>query len=223
MVVVVLGVVAGAAGQSKANLVINGDFETGNLSGWTKFTTANGSTGIGLPNVLPFNVNGSETSKAARFEVGEVTYSGLYQGGGLSQDFLFGGGTLDLSADVAAQGNGGTNASGGRFELLLNNVVLSTFQVDSISGTAPVRGQLSARQTGLAAGSYTLGIRITRPFRNGSAPGQTPYQFVDNVTAVNATVVAAAVVPEPSTVAGGLLGTGLTGFWWAWRRKRRVA
>jgi hypothetical protein len=210
MVAAVLGVVAGAAAPARANLLINGDFETGNLSGWTPFTTANGNNGIGLPDVVPFDTTGGGTSNSARFEVGQVNFNpGVFEGGGISQVFAFGGGTLNLSADVAALGF--ANQSGGRFELLLNNAVLSTFQVNVINAGQTIRGQLSATESGLAAGSYTLAIRITRPFTNGAARDVTPYQFVDNVNAV--------AVPEPATLTGAGVAA-LFGLTYAWRRRR---
>jgi hypothetical protein len=215
---VLLAFVVGTTGQARAGLLINGDFETGNLSGWSVFTTSNGNNGAGLPNVVPFDTTGSGASNAAQFVVGEATFTGVYEGGGISQTFSFGGGTLDLSADVAAycnyQGNS-FNASGGRFELLLNNIVVSTFEVDQIALGQTIRGQLSATETGLAAGSYTLAVRITRPYLNGI--GVTPYEYVDNVNAADPP----AVVPEPSTLSGAGIAVflSLTCAWRRWRAK----
>ena len=56
---------------ANADLISNGDFSTG-LTGWTVFTTANGTTGAGLPDVVSFNTTGSGASNSAQFNVGEV-------------------------------------------------------------------------------------------------------------------------------------------------------
>src|SRR5271154_4151690 len=68
-----------------ADTITKGNFDTGNLEGWTTFTTANGSVGAGLPNVTPFNTTGSGISDAAHFNVGEVNFDFTQQGGGLFQ------------------------------------------------------------------------------------------------------------------------------------------
>jgi len=63
---------------SGAPILLNGDFETGDLTGWTTFLTPNGSIGStnGVPDVVPFDVTGGGTpSDAAQFEVGELAFS----------------------------------------------------------------------------------------------------------------------------------------------------
>jgi hypothetical protein len=62
--------------------VVNGDFETGDLTGWTTFTTANGT--IGTPAVVSFDTTGTGASNAAKFNVGrQVLGSGAPEGGGI--------------------------------------------------------------------------------------------------------------------------------------------
>ena len=43
------GLLLGGLLYAQVNLFGNGDFETGDLSGWTQFTTANGTMGSGYP------------------------------------------------------------------------------------------------------------------------------------------------------------------------------
>ena len=82
-----------------ATLLTNGDFETGNLNGWTTFTTTNGT--IGTPSVTSFDVTGAGASLAAGFNVGNVQNPGN-NGGGIFQTFNFGGGSLSVSVDIAS-------------------------------------------------------------------------------------------------------------------------
>lgn len=194
---------------ASGGVLVNGDFETGDLTGWTVFTTSsNGTNGAGLPDVVPFDVTGGGASNAAQFEVGQITFdSGVQEGGGLLQVFHWSGGTARLSVDVAASqpfppGNG----SGGVFSLLLDGVVLDTFTVGDINAGEVFRSKLAATVVNLAAGDHEFKILITRPF--GSTSSLTPFQYIDN----------AAVVPEPSTlVLAGLGGLGLVGM--AMRRR----
>jgi hypothetical protein len=123
-------------------------------------------------------VTGSGTSLAAHFKVGEVSFNGLYEGGGISQAFA--GVPQTLSADVAAQGEPVfTNGECGRFELMLDGVTVASHTFGSCAANAIVRWHLSAviPTGGAANGPHTVAIRITRPFTTGS----TPEQYVDNV------------------------------------------
>ncbi len=88
-----LALVLGAAGTVDANLLTNGDFQTGSLAPWTAFTTGNGTNGAGFPNVVSFDTTGSGASLAAQFQVGEVTFTGAQEGGGIFQSLTLAGGT----------------------------------------------------------------------------------------------------------------------------------
>ena len=81
--------------------VPNGDFETGDLTGWTTFTTASGT--IGTPAVVSFDTTGTGASNAAKFNVGQRRrLAGIPQGGGIYQSVNTAAGEFDVSADVAA-------------------------------------------------------------------------------------------------------------------------
>src|SRR5947209_1779444 len=93
----------GAARTCEAELLPNGSFQSGDLTGWAVFTTLDGTNGPGLPVVTSFDVTGLGAQNAANFQVGSTAdFPFLGDGGGLSQDFRTLGGTLELSADVAA-------------------------------------------------------------------------------------------------------------------------
>src|ERR1051325_10193649 len=71
--------------------VTNGNFSTGDLSGWNIFTTSNGTANAGVsPDIQSFDVTGSGVSLAARFNVGQVQPGINYEGGGIYQDIIFG-------------------------------------------------------------------------------------------------------------------------------------
>jgi hypothetical protein len=191
------------ANPARAVSLINGDFETGDLTGWTVFTTTNGDNGSGLPNVTSFNTTGSGASRSARFEVGQVSGSGspTPAGGGISQNVTLSNGILNLAVDVAAF-SPGNNASGGIFTLLLNGAALNTFNTGAVNFNTTTRNNLTASTT-VSGGVYSIGIQITRPY--GSGTGNTPYQYVDNF-AISGSAANSAAVPEPFTVIGSLIG-----------------
>ena len=117
-------------GQAQGAL-INGDFETGDLTGWTAFTTSGGTTGAGLPDVGPFDTNNDGTAtNSARFNVGRAigTGVGAREGGGIYQNVnILTGGSYSLRADVASFDNMNTsNLDGGLFELLFDGTVLDS-------------------------------------------------------------------------------------------------
>jgi hypothetical protein len=203
------GIAAGSALVPTANaaIVTNGDFATGDFTGWTLFTTPNGSlgpSGSGLPAVTSFNVTGSGAQNAATFEVGQVVFDGTQQGGGITQMVTLPGGSISFSADVASLGDttvNAVNSEGGVFKVLLDGVTEDTLDIGPINPNAVIRDILSFTTTE-SAGAHTLEILITRPFTNPS-PGDTPDQFITNIEI-------AAAVPEPASLA--LLAAGLLGF-----------
>jgi hypothetical protein len=171
-----------AVGVASAAPVANGDFETGDLTGWTTFTTANGT--IGTPAVVPFDTTGTGASNAAQFGVGQVVFTpGVQEGGGIYQSVSTAAGLFDASADVAARAPVANNSCG-LFELLVDGVVVASHNTFSLDFTlcpanTTVRSTLSAAGLALSAGSHEIRIRITRPFITSA---QTPLEYVDNVS-----------------------------------------
>ena len=102
---------------------INGDFQTGDLTGWTTYLTSNGMSGAGNPFVALVDTTGSGTSLAVFFEVGEAVSDGTQQGGGLSQNLFLAAGNYVVTASIATQEHGfGTSWPGTLFSLLVDGV-----------------------------------------------------------------------------------------------------
>lgn len=188
--------------QSQAVLV-NSDFETGTLEGWTVFTTANGTLGADYPAVTYFDTNNDGVdSLAATFNVGQLSIGGAPGGGGISQSVMMGAGSYSLSADIAMVDVGGSsNADGGLFELLFDGTVVDSWDFGAATLNVPEYQMLSSFDV-TTAGMHEVAIRMTRNYL--SDVSVTPFQYIDNVNLISASV------PEPSTVA--LLGLGLLGF-----------
>jgi hypothetical protein len=181
--------------------LLNADFSGG--PGWTGATTSNGTLGPPpLPITELFDVDGDSTSSlAAKFQVGEVIYTNLEEGGGIFQDFVSGAGTLSMAADIAVYNPYVlTNLSGGRFWLGLDGVVVDTFDFGDIAALATERAVLSALVP-VSAGTHQIQIKITRTFLANTF---TPFQYIDDVSLD----LQEATVPEPATsilLGGGLL------------------
>ena len=77
-----------AAGVARADAsIVNSDFETGDLAGWTQLTTTNGAMAGGSFLTVFFAVLQGTVSRAVQFVVGQDGTSGLGQeGGGIFQD-----------------------------------------------------------------------------------------------------------------------------------------
>jgi len=178
---------------------INGDFQTGDLTGWTQFTTANGSIGqpLGYPNVVLFNTNGSGDSLAAHFNVGEVVLTVLQEGGGIGQFVNLSAGSHVLTADIASVDDPeGPNAAAGLFTLLVNGTAAGSTDLGPFSMvTQTLRGALNVSFSVPTDGSYDLQIEITRPFLGGSSDLMTPQQYLDNVHVTGSVIT----TPEPSS------------------------
>jgi len=197
------------AGSASANLLVNGSFQDGNFNGWTLGTTPNGTPGQGYPVVTAWPVN--PAINAAKYEVGEVAFTGTYEGATISQMFTSGGGMTTLSVDWAAMGDGThNNAEGGLFELILDGNILASHDVGNILATQLVNGTLSDTLN-LTPGQHTFEVDILRNFL--ANPGNTPYQYITNADVEGS----GATTPEPGTLV--MLGSGVIGMAGLLRRK----
>jgi len=174
---------------AQADVITNGDFETGDLSGWTVRPTANGQSPT--QDVIMYDIDGPGPlgdSLAARFRVGEIQHIPQWEGIELVQDVSLAGGTpYAFDADVSAWNNqSGGNFDGGRFELILDGGVLDMWNAGFINPGERLYGHVSATYTPGASGTYEIGLRITRPW----TPPSGIYQLVDNFTGI----------PEPATL-----------------------
>ena len=182
--------------------LVNPGFEAG-LSGWTVFTTANGSVGpAALPTTVAASINGKPVSKAAVFSAGQVTLTaGVEEGGGVFQWFDAPAGTVTVSADVAGLFYVPSDSAlpdSARFWLIVDGQIVSRLdlgrlrtwpypQFCQIPGNPPcswLPGTASAVITGSASigpGPHYVMIAITRVY--GSDPAAPPafYQFLDNL------------------------------------------
>lgn len=209
-------------------VVTNGNFN-GGLTGWTSFTTANGTIAElpsqpGLPapqsaSVVSFDVKGNGASNTLFLNAGKINgpyNSNPQEGGGVTQSFTTAGGTASFSADVAAlyTRTSATFAGLGLMSVLLDGVVMDTYDFGGTDGgPVTLRGTLDFT-TVLTAGTHILTLEATRTF----APGRgVTSQYFDNVS-----LDVTAAVPEPSTWAMMILGFAGVGFM-AYRRKSKSA
>jgi hypothetical protein len=171
-----LGGVLHAEGVS----LTNGDFETGDLSGWTSFTTPNGTLGSGFPKVVLFDTNGDgKLTYSAQFSVGQLPGNTGYQGGGISQSVYMAKGGHNMTVDMIAARNDSVlgNGEGGRFEILLDGVVVDSYDFGFVAANTTKRYKLASTVVIDTDGNHELSIRITRPA--SEAPDLT--QLIDNV------------------------------------------
>jgi len=188
--IVVGATLAFVAPASSANLVQNGDFETGNLTYWTM--TGNFITGYNEVRNTPIDGGGPYPGSSYFLVLGNFPGTGANAGiAGVSQTLsTVSGQTYDLSL---AWTDSGTNTPGNQlFQVLWNNV-----PVDNIDGeTASTSYQiLSFLVTGTGSDTLTL-----------QGYSFNAYNDIDNVS------VEASVIPLPSTwtmLIAGFVGLGL--------------
>jgi len=157
----------------------NGDFETGDLTGWTTFTTTNGT--LGSAQVASFDTNGDGTATySAQFSVGQASPEGLTRrGGGIVQNFHLAEGEYEVSADIAVvfgTPDQGIRTDGGLFELLVDGAVVADHDFGQIEVNTTKRSLIACFP--LDGGYHDIAIRITR----SGTPAQALYQYVDNVS-----------------------------------------
>lgn len=192
-------VLVGTRGTANAQL-INGDFETGNLSGWTFISTSNGVSA--LTEVGLFDTAGTGTpSDSAIFEVGEGHLvglgGGLGEGAGLSQNvLLLHSGQLNIFLNIAASSEG-NNRDAGTFELFLDGNVVANHAFGEIGMDQTLRSTLSYSGP-VTVGAHNIAIEMLRGYE--AQTPETPFQYLDNVT------LSVTPSPEPSVSALAILG-----------------
>jgi hypothetical protein len=194
-------------GTTTAPEIANGDFSSGDLTGWEIVVTPNGSQFGGFPRVESFDVDGDGTSSLAfRTGVGQQSIDfDNPAGAGVAQDVEFStGGNFLLTADLAAQSlSSGSNAGPGRFEMRFDGELVDVVDLNvgpGIDSGEVLRETLSATLVGVTPGTHHVEFLILRPYTLGSAI----YQYLDNIQ-ISASPGAAAV-PEPGTLVSGALG-----------------
>jgi hypothetical protein len=190
-------ILAGSAAQAQ---LINGNFATGDLTGWTLMDTPNGGTAV--VQVVQFDTAGTGVpTYSAEFEVGETSGGigggGLGQGAGIFQNVALGAGELKISLNIAATSEG-NNADAGTFELLLNGDVVDSDAFGGISVGQIPRSTLSYSGT-VTAGTYQIGIDMFRGY--GTEYPSTPFQYLSDVQ------LSLTPVPEPSAMV--ICGAGI--------------
>lgn len=218
-IVVSLGISFAVAVSGAQASVINGGFDTSDLTGWTSFTTSNGTLGdFPLPQAAMFDVDGdSLVSSSLKLSVGyniaPCSFPGFgcplpTEGGGIRQSIFLGNGIYHFSADLAVENTplyGGLNGDGGTFSLMLDGIVLDTLSFGEVLAGSVQRGTLAFNGL-VGEGNHDFQMLITRNY----AQADSLFQYVDNI--------AVAQIPEPDTL--GLLAMGCVCVAWGRRGKR---
>lgn len=204
---VVTALMLNTASSAFAGLV-NGDFETGDFTGWTIYKDSNGELfGNQPPRIDLFDTSGTGfPSSSAHFNVGRNGFPIVDDaGGGIFQNVDLPSGDVILSVDAAVY-SVSSNIQGGIFKLLFNGVVVDRYDVADVGFDSFNRHTLSATIENVPAGTHEIRIHIGR---NPGALG--PDQYLDNVSIIS--------VPEPASLAP--LGIGLMVVAIGWRRSLR--
>jgi hypothetical protein len=180
----------------RANLIQNGSFVTGNFGGWTLFTTANGSLGIGqLPRITLFDISGIGPTITAEFQVGQITSdtSGSRAGGGIKQVVTTDAGLYSFSADIAVLSIRG-DPDAGSVSVLMDGILEDAVDFGPISVShrpfTPLLRDTLAFTTSLSAGMHDVEILFTRSLQTVELSAD---QFITNITLVDPDPV-----PEPA-------------------------
>jgi hypothetical protein len=192
------------AGTGRAQL-FNGDFTTGDLTGWSISNTVGPMTEYGLETggtrvaqVVLFDTAGTGMLvNSAQFQVGqtggEIGASSPPEGIVLYQYVSLSPGWLTMALDIAAY-SGSRNGDAGTFQLLLDGNVMATEAMGFIDFHATTRSSLY-HEGAITGGTHQIAVDIRRA--GGFAP-DTPYEFLANFQI--------AVVPEPPVALLAVVG-----------------
>lgn len=170
-----------------AEVLMSTDFESGTLSGWTVFSTSNGSLGErGFPAVaLCDQGNSVSPSYCLQIQVGQLHFAPAHdvqQGGGIGLTTTTESGFIQLSARVGVTYHSPDykrNLSGGLFEWVVDDHVIADLDVGPMEDGGTVQHQFIGKAP-VAAGRHAIQLRVTRPFQSGAGK-PAPVQFVDDV------------------------------------------
>ncbi len=189
-----LMVVAVAAASG---VLTNGDFETGDLTGWGTYVTPNGVSAGGI-NVVHFQTTTTEVSgsQAVQMKIGQVVFTpGVREGAGISQSFsLASSADVSVSANVAIQAHGWPIGGAALFELMIDDVVIDSFSAGPLAAWQIERDDLVA-EVPLSAGIHEIKLQVTQAYLAGASS-----HYIDNVdvmvlTMTKADVLAGSGVP----------------------------
>jgi hypothetical protein len=153
---------------------VNGDFELGDLSGFTSYETANGHV---IEDVVAFDTNNNGVaSLAAKFNVGSSSYTGSPHGGGIYQNVTLADGDLSFTVDVASTANS-SNSDGGLVEAYLDGQLMASHNFGSIAGGATEYATVSFYVPNVNSGSHEIRIQLTRLYTTTSVAN-----YIDNLS-----------------------------------------
>lgn len=212
MSLVGLACLGSASPALSSELLVNGNFETGNLSGWTVINQAGGSGDWFA------HANGANTPLSGQsspslgvgglfIAVTDQTGPGSHQ---LTQSFnAIAGGTYILSFDAYASDLSGVAPIGSGLDY---NTPMNQHLEINLSGAA--NGQIFTGTYAPAWGSYSYDISsfITASGLYTLSFGEVDNQLFYNFGLDNVSLRSAGAVPEPATWAMMLLGFGAIGY-----------
>lgn len=194
---------------SGIELTINGDFETGDTSGWSDFTTGSQSFGptsfvstLGPPSTTAGEIVNPDQGTASVIKQANLGIGQVSEGDIVTISFdaagVFGVGGVAFAEFFTELDGGGTTTS-----VILGGSPLNAGQglgssYSNFSYTVPV------------GPTPTGGITLQFNAATGAVAGSTAQLFIDNVSV--------SIVPEPATA--GLAGLGLIGVLGGVRRRK---
>lgn len=184
---------------SFGQVFVNGDFETGDMTGWT--ITPGPNAHVRFQEVINYDIDSTDPgspSFAAQFSMGQISFEqGVYRHIDVTQSLqLEAGNTYQFSVDFAAENYFFLdNADGGIYELIVDGQSIALHNTMNIFANSVEWGTLSGLFTPIQTGTYEVGGRISRRFPEPGASEVILGQYFDNFAVV------VNPVPEPSSLA----------------------